>query len=205
MRSMELTGPTRTAPRWAGDFRGPESLVPGGAKVDAAQFNAANAVPVTVTTAGNIADETMDVAALAGPIPSGTLLAFDDGSYARTTADAAAGAVALDIEPLITAVADDSTALYAGSGAKVIPSGTAIGRTFAERADATPFGPADAGDDEVFLTAFDTDDITRVNDVELYRHGRIVKENFLPVVPADMDADVLARIRELYVTTIGQE
>ena len=39
-------------PVWAGDFLDREHLVPGGAKVDATQFNATDAVIVTVGAAG---------------------------------------------------------------------------------------------------------------------------------------------------------
>ena len=88
------------------------------------------------------------------------------------------------------------------NGFKPIPSGTPIGRTYAERDAGTAFGPADAADDEVYLVAFAVRDALRNNDVELYRHNSIVKENFLPNF-AGIAAGVIAKIRSLYSTTKG--
>ncbi|MBX6772689.1 MAG: hypothetical protein IRY83_13245 [Chloroflexi bacterium] len=88
------------------------------------------------------------------------------------------------------------------AGRRFIPAGTAVGRTFAERDAGAGFGPATATDDEIYLTAFDVTDATLNADVELYRHGSIVKENFLPNF-AGLDAGVIAKLRALYTTTKG--
>ncbi len=193
-----------TPPAWAGDYFNREHLVPGGAKVDASAFNAPDAVVVTVGAAGAAVDATsVPVAALSGPIPAGTTLDFGGDKFATLTAAAAAGAETLTVRALVTALVEDDTATYAGAGAlKNIPSGTPIGRTFAERANGDAFGPADDSDDEIYLVAFDVTDADNNADVELYRHGSIVKENYLPGF-ASMDSDLLAEIRALYQTTRG--
>jgi hypothetical protein len=94
------TGPTlQSAGRaWIGDFLDREHMIPGGAKVDAAQFNAEDAVVVT-TTAGASADAvSIAVAALSGPIPNGTTLYFGESKeFAMLTAAAAAGATSLTV------------------------------------------------------------------------------------------------------------
>lgn len=123
---------TLTTPRWAGDYLGRESLIPGGARLDAAAF-------------------------------------------------------AADAE-----------------GRKGVPSGTAIGRTLAERDAGAGFGPAAATDDEIYLTAFDVTDAARNPDVELYRPGRVVKENYLPGW-ADLAAELKTAIRERYTCTLGAD
>lgn len=110
----------------------------------------------------------------------------------------------LDDESIMPGGAKIDAAQYAAnaSGYKVIPSGTVIGRTFAERAAGTPFGIAADADDEVFIVAFDVTDALKKNDVELYRPGFVVKENFLPDF-GTLSAAVKAKIRATYVSTIG--
>jgi hypothetical protein len=90
------------------------------------------------------------------------------------------------------------------AGKKPVPSGTALGRTLAERNAGTGFGPADAADDEIFLLALDVTDALVNNDCELYRPGRIVKENFLPGF-GGLAAGVITALRDLYVMTRGAE
>jgi hypothetical protein len=85
-----------------------------------------------------------------------------------------------------------------------VPSGTAIGRTIAERDAGTGFGPAAAADDEIYLVAFDITDAVRNPDVELYRHNSIVKENFLPGW-AGLASGVKTAIRARYTCTLGAD
>jgi hypothetical protein len=93
-----------------------------------------------------------------------------------------------------------------GSGRKHIPSGTLLGRTIVERDAGTGFGPADDTDDEIFLSAFDVVDAVVLDDVEMYRPGSQVKENFLPdYATIAADAPLLARLREIYLCTRGAE
>ena len=103
-------------------------------------------------------------------------------------------------------VADFAADYTDTDGRIMIPSGTLVGRTYAER-DGDPtrgFGPADVTtDDQIYLT---TEDIYDAKDNEnhetgLYRHHRMVYENQLPrwesatnpFTPAEKD-----KIRELY-------
>lgn len=88
------------------------------------------------------------------------------------------------------------------NGRKFVPSGTPVGRTVAERAAGAGFGPAEATDDDFYLTAFDVVDAAFSRDVELYRPGGIVKENFLPVF-ATLSQALKDKIRSLYQTTLG--
>jgi hypothetical protein len=204
-RSMLSTvGPTIGTARWMGDYGSRDNLIPGGAKVDATQFKSDDAVTVVVGAAGAaIAAVSVPVAALAAPIPSGTVLYFGGAKVAQLTAAAAKGAVTLTVAPLPAALVNADTATYLGIGPKYIPSGTIVGRTYAERDALTPFGvPADT-DDEFFLVAFDVSDAAKVDDIELYRPNNIVYENFLPADFAAASATIKGKIRTLYRTTIG--
>jgi hypothetical protein len=191
-----------SSPTWAGDFMGRDHLVPGGANIDPTQFKALDAVIVTADGANNAAATVLNVDALTGPIPVGTILHFGPGKFARLTSAAPAGAEALNVEALPTAIADNNQAVYAGAGKKVIRSGTAVGRTFAERANGDPFGPADPTDSEIYLVAFENPEPDRNPVVELYRHGSVVKENFLPDYNL-LPTGILDAIRALYTTTEG--
>lgn len=102
-------------------------------------------------------------------------------------------------------------------GRKFVPSGTLVGRTFEDRADGKGFGPVTItpGDseadpptedtidqDEIYLLVYDVYDAAVNPDCELYRHGGIVRENYLPGWD-EMDELLQAAIRERYTTTIG--
>jgi hypothetical protein len=112
----------------------------------------------------------------------------------------------LDREHLVPGGATvDAAQFTAGSdGKKYIPSGTILGRTYAERDAGTGYGPAADTDDEFFLVAFDVSDAGDVADVELYRHGSIVYENFLPVTFSTNSATIQAAIRSAYQCSIAQ-
>lgn len=201
-RSMTVTGPTLTNPRWAGDYLGRDQLIPGGAKVVASAFNAVDAVVVTVGANAAQGATSVTVAALSGPIPNGTVLDLGTNKFARLTAAAAAGATSLTVSALPTALVTNDTATYPGVGRKTIAAGTAVGRTITERNAGTGYGPADASDDEVYLTAFEVYDVVQNNDVELVRPNTVIKENFLPNV-ANIVSGVMTKLRAAYVCVRG--
>lgn len=189
---------------WIGSVLDREHLFPGGAKLDAAQFDGEKSVRVTVGAAGAIATATsVPVDALPGAIPSGTVLNFGTNKFARLTAAAAAAATSITVAAIPTALVDNDTALYTPAGSyKTVPSGTVVGRTYAERDASTPFGPAGDSDDEVFLTVFDVVDATTNNDVVLYLPGSLVKENLLGTFAA-LSSTLKAKIRAAYVCVRG--
>lgn len=202
-RNIINTGPSIGAPRWAGDYLSRDHLVPAGAKVDAAQFPALGATNVVLTAGAAAAAVALAVTALASAIKAGTVLYFGGQKFARVTADAAAAAVALVVDPLPVALVTGDTAAVDGRGKKTIPSGTVVGRTFAEAAAKTPYGvPADA-DTDVVIVAFDVEDASDIDDVEIYRPGSVVKENYLANRGA-LTAAVLATVRARYVCILGE-
>lgn len=89
-----------------------------------------------------------------------------------------------------------------GAGFKFIASGTVLGRTFAERETNTAFGLAADADDEVFILAYDVPDAAKNNDIDLYRPGGVVKENFLPDY-GTLTTAIKAKLRALYQITKG--
>jgi hypothetical protein len=203
MARITVEANQRTAPRWAGEGFCKTLLLPGGAKVVASAFFAEDSVRVVVGAAGAAADAvSVPVDALSGPIPSGTVLHFGGKKFAVLTADADEGDVAITVSAIPTALVDNDLAIFPGIETVSIPSGTLVGRTYAERDAGTPYSPAADADDEIYLTAFDVTDVNNNNDVELYRHGGLVKENYLPVFSA-LSATLKGKIRELYETTVG--
>jgi hypothetical protein len=190
-------------PAWIGDTLDEDALIAGGARLDPTQFNAVDAVLVTVGAAGAAQSATsVPVAALAGPIPNGVLLWFGGAKYAHLTAGAATGATSLAVTALPTALVSGDVATYAGVGKVIIPAGTILGRTYAERDANTAFGPALTSDDEIYLLVFDLEDATRDADVTLYRPRALVKDNFLPTF-ATMGATMLGKIRGIYTCIRG--
>lgn len=190
--------------RWAGDYRGREQLIPGGARLDAAAFPTEGSVVVTVAAGGAaLGAVTIPVAALSGPIPAGTLLRFSVDEFARVSVAAVAGATTLSVDALVNALEAADTATYVGSGKRFVESGLLLGRTRAERDAGTAYGPWTTGDEEEYLLAFDVHDADIEPEVELYRHGCLVKENLLPA--ATRVAGPLARVRALYECTVGVE
>ncbi len=194
-----------TSPAWAGDFLNREHVLPGGAKVDASQFLATDGAVVTLTANAASAATSIAVTALANPIPSGTLLRFGVGKLAYTTANAAAGAVTIAVEALAAGLTSGDKATYKGTGMKpvTILGGTLLGRTWAERDAGTAFGPAADADEEIYFLAQDITDASKNNDADLYRHGGIVKENFVPGW-ATLSSTLKAFVRSRYQCTVGK-
>lgn len=189
----------RTSPAWAQDGIGGDTLLQGGARLDAAQFPVNSAVVVTTTAAAAANATSIAVAALAGAIPAGTVLYFGEtGELARLSSAAAAGATTLAVDALPSAIESGDKATYPGTSLiKTVGSGTPVGRTYAERDAGADFGPAETTDDEYYLLAQDVPDLNRNTDCELYRHGRAVRENVLPNW-ATLSPQHKAKIRALY-------
>lgn len=193
-----------TPAAWAGDYFSRDHMIPGGAKVVAASWQNV-AYTVTADGAASAGATSITVDPLPVAIPANTILDFTGtGELVRVTAAAAAGATTLTVEALDAAVEDNDTATYTVTDAVpvTVPSGTIVGRTIAERDAGTAYGPADANDDEVYIVCFDVYDATVNADVELYRPGSIVKENFLPGW-ADVAAGVKTKVRAAYTCVRG--
>jgi hypothetical protein len=193
-----------TTAAWMGDFGSRDHLIPGGARIDPAQW-ASISHTITVTEPVSIGHTQLTVASLTTGIPQGTILTFG-AQPVTTSAPAVIGATTVAIAAAAGTIADNATAtlVLPASAPLSIPSGTAIGRTLAEQATNTPFGVAAAADDEIFLIVNDVYDARTNPDVELYRPNSIVKENFLPqVINGSMIAGVLTKLRAAYICTRG--
>lgn len=99
----------------------------------------------------------------------------------------------------------DAASFTPGADGRVyLPSGTVLGRTFAERDAGTGYGAAALGDEDVRLLAFDVFDALKNNECTLYRPGSVVKENKLPeVIAATLTPDALALVRANYSCITG--
>lgn len=191
------------AAAWIGDYLDREHLIPGGARLDPAQFIDSEAVVVTLTANAAQGATSLTVSGLTGPIPAGVLLDFGGAKFARTTAAAAAAATTVAVSATPTAMVTTDKATYSPKGLlKNVPNGTLIGRTYTERDANTAFGPAADADDEVYLLAFDVTDAASDPDATLYRPGSIVKENFLPGFAA-LSTALKAKVRTAYQCVRG--
>jgi hypothetical protein len=195
---------TEQTPSWAGDYFSREHVLPGGGKLDKAQFNRLDAVQVTAAAAAAGAVSVTLTATQDGTIPAGTILDFGTDKLAVTTAArtyVAGVPLATPVRAIPTALAGAETATYAGTAQHIVPSGTLVGRTYLERESNIDFGPAAAADDEIFIVVWDVD-LTYTNDVDLLRPNSIVKENLLPGY-ASLAAGVVTKLRAIYTTTKG--
>ncbi len=192
-------------PNWMAEALMPDKLLPGGAKVVAAQFPREDAVTVTLTagavTAGT--NKTLTAAtALTGAIPAGMILDFGQGEYATLTVGATKGATSITGVNLAADLEGAEVATYAGTGARRIEAGTLLGRTFAERDAGTGFGPYATSDDEVYLLAFQINNADIDNDAALVRPQTLIKENWLPGW-ATYSNDARAALRKVYQVVRG--
>ena len=175
----------QSTPRWIAEPTKRENLACFPAKLDASQFADKDSINVVLTAgaaqnATSITITAITLPAYVSKIPSGTVLYFGGAKVARLTADYTGGTT-MTVAALPTALISGDTAAYAPFGTRVaIQSGTLVGRTRAERATNTPFGPWIAGDDEVGLVVFDVSDATRNNNIELLKSLVTIKENYLP-------------------------
>lgn len=205
MAKVETTGFTTTqTPAWAVDYFDRPYNLPGGARLHPADFAREGTFTVTVGAGGALAGAlSIPVTALPGAVPAGTILDFTGpGEFALVTSDAAIGAVSLAVEALDAAIEAGDTATFQGSGKRYVPSGTCIGRTFAEAEANRGFGPAVATDEQIYLLLHTVIDADQNPDCELYRHGGAIKLNHLPGY-AGLPAGVQQAIRDNYEITYG--
>lgn len=199
---VQYVGNHKSTPLWAKDFGGREHIAPWPAKIDPASFADAHGVKVTLAAAGTnsytAGATVLAVSALTLPInpattlitssqglvliPKGTVLDFGGAGAkpVKLSADAKLGDTYISVVATLATVVAGDEATFSRYGTKSIPSGTLVGRTLAERDAGTAFGAAAATDDEIYLTYNDIPDVNVSDDVELYRHGSLVAENYLP-------------------------
>lgn len=204
-RDQTLAGYSLAQPAWCGDFLGRDQLLPGGAKIDASQFPVYTAVTVTLTAAAAVAAVAITVTALAAAIRPGTMLNFGlPGKMAFAPNGAAAGATSIVVAPLARALVIGDTTTTDANAHAVVPSGTVVGRTFAQRNAGTSLHLALDTDEEFYIVAFENPNVARINDVALIRHGAsvVIKENFLSNF-STLSATVKAYLRANYSCTVG--
>lgn len=195
MAKQTFIGNMRQAPVWLKEYGQWDYVLPIPVKLDPTQFTDASGVTVTVTgtaaqnatsaavtalTPNSALANTTLIAAGGVLIPAGTVLYFGGAKVATLTADAKIGDTTITVAALPTALAAADVATYSPFSSEFVPSGTFIGRTWAERDASTSFGPAATSDDELFLTVFDRVNVRDNADAEVLRHQSTVAENFLP-------------------------
>lgn len=210
MAQASFTAETFVFPAWAAEELRPERLITGG-RLTASAFPFLNQVTVTVGAAGAAVDATTvpidalavdnELSKLGGVvIPSGATLDFGGDKFATLTADASVGDTSLTVRALVTALADNDTAIYQGMvNRKPVPSGILVGRTYAERGSNVGFGQPDVAtpDDELFLIAFDVEDALINPDFVMLRHRTKIYEDLLPGW-SNLGTAEQAAIRERY-------
>lgn len=166
---------------------------------------------VTVAAGGALAGATaLPVNAIGRAIPSGTTIVFDAaaGEYATLSADAAAGATSLTVQPLATTFEGGETGVIEGQGKKVLKAGTPVAEI-----DATGLlvprglGAATAGRTTVGVLTSDAHEPgygggTQVEALSGYGviTGAVVYEQLLPETPSGasvLDATVRTELRDL--------
>lgn len=174
------------SPAWMAEELAPEKLMPGGARLDAAQFPAEDQQTITLA-AGAVAvgsNRTLNLtAALQFNIPAGTILDFGAGEFCTLVNGATKGATSITGVTVAADLEGGESYVFRGvSTRKPVDSGILVGRTFTERSNGVGFGPADVAtpDDQIFLTAFGVTDAAVNPDVTLLRHGTLIYENLLP-------------------------
>lgn len=217
-----------TSPAWAADPLEPIRLLPGGSFLDINQFPAIDGVVVTIAASAVQGATTISVGPIVSnlpppvagsypvpvvnPIPNGTTLALGGAKFATVNQvggiPVASGNQNVTVLALPTALAGAETYTYPGAGLlkRSVLGGTAVGRTFTERNAGTYFGPADlvTPDDEIFLVAFDVDDLSRDASVTLVRPSKsfTIFENALPGW-STFNSTQQAKIRALWGTTLS--
>lgn len=202
MPGVTYQSSTLQRPEWLADDLSAMCLIPAGTQAEITAFSYSDAQTLTlaaeVVTAG--AGKTLNlVDSLEYPIPAGQILDFGTGEYLTLTTAAEKGDTAL-VGTLAADTEGGETYDWPGvSGRTVIPSGTLVGRTYAERDAGTGFGIADTAtpDDEVFIVAFQNEYAEQDAGITLVRHDALIYENKLPGWDG-FDAAAKALVRSLY-------
>jgi hypothetical protein len=193
-------GNIKSPPVWAGDFGGREHVMPFPAKIDASQFTDGAGITVTLSAGATGSATSLTVTALTLPltpvntligtsqglvlIPSGTVLDFGGQKFARLHCRRQARRHhAYCRRPGHRPLLRPTPPPTPSTAPSTSPPALSSGRTYAERDASTAFGAAAVTDDEIYLSLFDVTDAKNNDDVELYRHGSLVKENYLPTTP----------------------
>lgn len=204
MAKFEFTDSGSAANKaFLGDYGDREHVLAGGMKLDPdAVYGSAGEFTIKVNDADVNAGETaITVDALPVALPDNTELMFGN-QRVKLSAAAAAGATSITVDALIADIADDATATYdPDADTKIVLAGTVLGQTFTEKEAGTAIGPAADADDEVFIT-FNEVDADKSDDVDVLRHGTLIKVNFLPAW-SGLSAAVKALVREQYQTQLG--
>lgn len=213
MAGMTSSYSRSSIPTWLGQEYSADILIPGGAQVTRTAFPAQDAVRVTATANAAAAATSITVAAVnnqadgsvlaagAIAIPSGSLIDFGGAKLAITTADVITGATSITVRALPTAIASNDVGTYMGVGKRTVPSGTLVGRTYAERDAGNGFEPWTTGDEEVFLVLWEAD-LTLSSEITLLRDNTVIKENYLPGW-AGTSAAHKAAVRGKYQSIVG--
>lgn len=192
MARMEVNNQVaRTNPRWLADYIDPQrNQAHYPAKLDLFQFNDIDAFRVTLTAQANAAATAMTITAITLPfgyskIPKGTQLYFGGAKIAILDADYTGG-TSMTVTALATQInSGDYATINPWGTRRRIASGTLIGRTYAEEAAGTPFGPMAVGDDIVSPLLYELDGNLQQQqyvNCELLRQGTgvTIKKNYLP-------------------------
>jgi hypothetical protein len=188
----------RTTPPWVADFPLERDFWRAPTLLDTVQFTDQGGLVVTVGVAGAAQNATSVPVTVTSPlggyvtnvlgtnpkIPAGTTIDLGGVKIMRLTADLFLGATTAAVSALPTALVSGDIGRYNRLGKLYVPSGTIVGRTFAERTSGTGFGPGDVAtpDDELALTYSIVHDARTNPQVLLLRPGgkTAIYENNLP-------------------------
>lgn len=143
----------------------------------------------------NAGETSFGVDALAGAIPSGTVLGFTGGTFAKLSAAAAAGATSLTVVALSADIADDATAAFPGTmgtGKKVLKAGTVVGEELGSGKISPRVVTTNPATGILVATAIEDDRSAALSGYGVYVGG-VVYEALLPDAsgdPRELDAAV---------------
>lgn len=175
----------RSTPPWVADFPDEDDFWRAPTAIDPAQFTDQGGLLVTVGVAGAAGGATSVPVTVVSPlggyvstvlgtnpkIPAGTTIDLGGAKTMRLTADLFLGATTASVSALTTALVSGDNGRYNALNKLYIPSGTIVGRIFAERTAGTNYGPGDVvtPDDELALTYSVVHDARKDNRVLLLR------------------------------------